>query len=71
MALKKTRLPELVLVLRALHGVLWIFLLFDFGSRYQIYDVKATLGAAVVSVVLWFACDCVLQRASLLLNPRR
>ena len=67
----KSRVLEVIVVLRAAHGGLWMFLLFDFTGRYQIYDVKANLGAAVVAVVLWFSCDCVLQRASLFLNPWR
>jgi hypothetical protein len=67
----KARVPEVMVVLRAAHGGLWMFLLFDFTTRYQIYEVKANLGAAVVAVVLWFSCDCVLQRASLFLNPWR
>ena len=67
----KSRLPEAIVVLHAAHGGFWMFLLFDSTSRHQIYEVKANLGAAVVAVVLWFSCDCLLQRASLLLNPRR
>jgi hypothetical protein len=39
----KARVPEVMVVLRAAHGGLWMFLLFDFTGRYQIYDVKANL----------------------------
>jgi hypothetical protein len=68
MRLKNFRPENTILVLRAVHG--GMFSVLGVYNPIPNQDVRATLGAAVVAIVLWFACDCLKCRPLMAVTSR-